>query len=675
MGLKDLLIDSKDGFLPDGRVFRQRSLDYGDDKPLITKNLPDVERNLNGISGFVNQVTDNFVRGGIVGATTRAAIDAARLGKMLLTPQGFSWLVSNIALQKTNPENVTSPRNRTFSGVSTASSALSSFAGLRFRRDGLLDFEFENGYNYDPVFGNYKYEKSARLNLDELRFDQANLNNNVLLQLYSANIIKIGSNLARVSNEQDILLEYEGGPHSTFGLGKTIIKKYVSNPYHPCRFLPIYNRNFDSLNKLETGTTGYTDYRSIKRYDINGYNLPYTSRFKQRELVYGLGTPGILIHRNSVNDDGINYGDYRYDTIDQLNASNIYRRENLAEPEYFKDFIKFRIAVVDTSNPLNDRVILFRAFIEKIDDNYSGNWDSFKYNGRAENFYTYSGFERQISFNFKIAAQTRWEMKPLWRKLNYLVAQTSPEYKNRRMRGVFSRLTIGDWMNELPGFFTNINLSWNTSYPWEIRSDSQEGGVDENMNEYPHVLDVSCNFIPVHSFTPSNEPCAPFILPEIGVGVGRQWARPGKNSDSSDNFRSETDVECYTANSEDIAFIPLDDSPEPIPVNLPCDPNQKPETPPGTTTSVSAPKQQNINFQRIVGPQSNEPGAASVTAFSGEMSVSEDVDISNLSAQETRNLFGQSNSVPGTDTPLPEELGSTISTGVSNQSSPRGRFL
>ena len=63
MGLKDLLIDSKDGFLPDGRVFRQRSLDYGDDKPLITKNLPDVERNLNGISGFVNQVTDNFVRG------------------------------------------------------------------------------------------------------------------------------------------------------------------------------------------------------------------------------------------------------------------------------------------------------------------------------------------------------------------------------------------------------------------------------------------------------------------------------------------------------------------------------------------------------------------------------------------------------------------------------------
>ena len=121
------------------------------------------------------------------------------------------------------------------------------------------------------------------------------------------------------------------------------------------------------------------------------------------------------------------------------------------------------------------------------------------------------GFDRSISFGFKIHTQTRHEQKPLWSKLNYLVAQTAPEYKNRRMRGVFSRLTIGDWISEIPGFFTSVNLSWNTAYPWEIRHDDL--GEDKDLNEYPHILDVSCAFQPVHNFAPSNSPTTPFLLP------------------------------------------------------------------------------------------------------------------------------------------------------------------
>jgi hypothetical protein len=164
--------------------------------------------------------------------------------------------------------------------------------------------------------------------------------------------------------------------------------------------------------------------------------------------------------------------------------------------------------------------MLFRAFLTNFSDGYTGNWDSFKYNGRAENFYIYNGFDRKISFDFKIAAQSRYEMIPLYRKLNYLVAQTAPEYKNRRMRGVFSRLTIGDWCNELPGFFTSINLSVDTSTPWEIRLDSEK---DANMNELPMIVNVSCNFTPVHNFAPENRIDSPFILPEINVTPQRQW--------------------------------------------------------------------------------------------------------------------------------------------------------
>ena len=80
------------------------------------------------------------------------------------------------------------------------------------------------------------------------------------------------------------------------------------------------------------------------------------------------------------------------------------------------------------------------------------------------------------------------------------------------MRGVFSRLTIGDWISEIPGFFTSVGLSWATSYPWEIQQDPE--GLDSDVKQYPHVLDVSCAFQPIHNFAPSNSTTTPFIIAE-----------------------------------------------------------------------------------------------------------------------------------------------------------------
>ena len=76
------------------------------------------------------------------------------------------------------------------------------------------------------------------------------------------------------------------------------------------------------------------------------------------------------------------------------------------------------------------------------------------------------------------------------------------------MRGVFSRLTIGDWMDEIPGFFTSVGLNWTTAYPWEIKQDPE---LDKDVKQYPHILDVSCTFQPIHNFAPSNSKTTPFI--------------------------------------------------------------------------------------------------------------------------------------------------------------------
>lgn len=196
-----------------------------------------------------------------------------------------------------------------------------------------------------------------------------------------------------------------------------------------------------------------------------------------------------------------------------------------------RDLIKFNIKVIDPVNPNNADLLIFRAYLDDVSDDYTANHNNFKYNGRAEKFYTYSEFDRSISFSFRIQAQSRQEMKPLHQKLNYLVAQTAPSYSNGRMRAKFARLTIGDWMNEIPGFFTNVNLNWKGAYSWEVDSEEEIGTDGIRMNQLPHQLDVKCSFKPVHDFAPENDQNRPFILPyRGGVDNLQKWANSDSNS-------------------------------------------------------------------------------------------------------------------------------------------------
>jgi hypothetical protein len=128
--------------------------------------------------------------------------------------------------------------------------------------------------------------------------------------------------------------------------------------------------------------------------------------------------------------------------------------------------------------------------------------------GRGESFYAYNGFTRNLSFSFKIAPQTRQEMRPLYRKLNYLVSQLYPDYQsfirtngnnlgNGFMRAPITRLTIGDYIVRQPGFFTAMNITIPDDSPWEIAVNDT---LDGDMYELPHVLEVSCQFTPIHDF-------------------------------------------------------------------------------------------------------------------------------------------------------------------------------
>jgi hypothetical protein len=117
---------------------------------------------------------------------------------------------------------------------------------------------------------------------------------------------------------------------------------------------------------------------------------------------------------------------------------------------------------------------------------------------------TYDGFSRDISLGFKIAASTRAEMEPLYRKMVYLASTTAPTYATSEnfMRGTFVRLTVGSYLYEVPGVITSVDYKWQTDYPWEIAFQNPEGGTDDDMQELPHVMDCSISFKPIHDFIP-----------------------------------------------------------------------------------------------------------------------------------------------------------------------------
>lgn len=561
ISLKNLLLIAEEtGLNPDGSNFDQRSLPYnrergdgqqeikeavteylfGGPTPLVVKKLPKVEQtrilDSNGAQ-LINEVSDSFIRGGAIAATEAALTDVFRLSKVFLSPNGLSWAAANVALAATNPigpiipssgeesdeergaigrlvdKFKALPRNRQSLPVNILATAGTGTAGVRFRKDGLLDTKTEGGFNYDPSMGGAKYE----FTLLELAKNGIEDTSDYTLYGKYFNIYNGG-----FEGDENVILRYPGGPHSIFGIGETTIKRYKADPYRG--HLPLFNQEFFTLREPGIPSAITNDYRTLGgEIDNKPIGTPISSG-KTRINLYNLGDPGL-----EPTGEGESYNIYDVRTIDKISAANIFKRKDLEDfSGVFKDYIKFRIAVVDTDNPLNDNVILFRALLDNISDSYQGDWNSFKYNGRAENFYTYSGFNRGISLGFKIHAQSRWEQKPLWRKLNYLVAQTAPEYKNRRMRGVFSRLTVGDWMNEIPGFFTSVNLSWNTAYPWEIRHDAN--GADRDLNEYPHILDVSCEFQPIHDFAPSNSPYTPFIIPNKGVNDSQDFTK-GSNDE------------------------------------------------------------------------------------------------------------------------------------------------
>ena len=188
--------------------------------------------------------------------------------------------------------------------------------------------------------------------------------------------------------------------------------------------------------------------------------------------------------------------------LDKITASDIYQAAN-PDHNTYNDLVKFSIGVFQNDSNGLSSFMHFRAFINSFSDAYSAEWGNTQYVGRADKFYNYKGFDRTINMGFTVAAQSKAELIPMYKKLNFLASSLAPSYSSGGfMQGNLVRLTVGGYLFNQVGIIKGLTYEIPSESPWEIGI-NDEGGFDDSVKELPHIINVTgFQFIPIQDFVP-----------------------------------------------------------------------------------------------------------------------------------------------------------------------------
>jgi len=548
MALITLLTDLTDfkyytskGYTGDGSKPGMKSLKFGNDQldggssnqPYIQTPIPDEL----GEYGFLDK--DFILRGGSK-AVTDSLIDVKRLGKYFTdtkNPSGILFVVKQNLLSRLAVKTQTSGflNEGVYTPLSTLIQAGGNAFGLHVNKQGLNPFA-----STGPTSDNENLY-GVRVTSEQ----DPNLNRLVKLQsLISTDTENGNINGILLNTSQGDLISYGGGPGSILGIGKTNIRFADQRTVYT-------DKTFESGNKLDQNNVlTYTNKEIFEIPTSQDFAVPKESFIIQNRSTSVVGDFRALLRKRGISPTGLgittNSPDYTSQNIEQrvnlgnpgdistkdlrsytsgafesskspfgaasafsydkINIYPIYRSENVIKDPIINDLVKFRIGIYDlnSDNPFKKNYIHFRAFLNQISDTYSSEWSDTRYIGRGEKFYNYTGFDRKVSLSWTVAAQSKAELIPMYKKLNYLSSVCAPDYSAAGyMRGNIITLTVGGYLHEQPGIITGFSYEMNEdNATWEIGI-NDEGKSDDSVKELPHLIKVNgFNFIPIHDFVP-----------------------------------------------------------------------------------------------------------------------------------------------------------------------------
>ena len=537
-----------------------KSLKFGKDRigggsssqPYIQTPIPEK------LGEFGAQNQDFILRGGSR-AVSDSALDVVRLGKYFKdpnNPSGLLFVVKQNLLSRMAVRTQASTgllNEGIYTPLSTLAEAGGVAFGLHVNKQGLNPF---SGLLSPGTYTPNLYADQILLsttNASWKNFDRLN----VLYKNKVANDPTLINNIRGIDiNSSNInILSYQGGPGSALGIGKTRIRfadqrtQYDSNVTNPLNQnnvltytsqqlanigetppnaiftriegqltnIQIENQNGESFVIQDRSTTVVGDFRTLLRgrttvTDQQKDELGLaplapdylTQNIEQRVK---LGNPGDRSGKKLNNYSvGVGNGAASLSSYDRITAQPLYTSDAVDPKKDTNDLVQFRIQVMSNlpGNVEKNTFIHFRAFLNAIDDSYEAQWDATKYLGRGESFYTYNGFNRKVSLSWTVAAQSKAELIPMYKKLNYLASSLAPDYSptGGNMRGNMVKLTIGGYFYEQPGIITGLSYSITEDTSWEIGI-GPDGQRDTTVSEVPHIIRVTgFNFIPIHEFVP-----------------------------------------------------------------------------------------------------------------------------------------------------------------------------
>jgi hypothetical protein len=538
-----------------------KSLRYGKDRvgggnsnqPYITSPIPENRNQLDRSGGV-----DFLLRGGTL-TPSRAAKDVSRLTKMFFdfkSPNGVLFTAKQNLLSRTGVKTQASGilNEGVYLPTSTILQAGGNAFGIHLNKQGLNPFRDTSPDNStgslfglrDPLGLNVYAQvvKSNQEKKDNRLVQLANkklfvspnpapINSTFNTSTFFGQIFQSLSNAIPISPlispESDEILKYGGGPGSTVGVGKTIIKRssytsegldFTKNPTFKGRYYVLSSTQISDIPTSKDNTQ-ISDFRKDLLADqstglkknILSKSPDYSNYLNTIEGRYKLGDPGKRNKNTTSYVTGLTGQDGQpLGALDKVTAYPLYQSENpVLDLNEVNDLVKFRIGIIDNQDPTNKVYIHFRAFLDSMDDQYAAEWNGFKYMGRGENFYKYNGFTRTINLSWTVAAQSKEELIPMYQKLNFLASSLAPDFSDYGyMRGNLATLTVGGYLYEQPGIITSINYSVPQESPWEIAI-GETGGMggedlDPSVKELPHIIRVTgFQFIPIHEFVPGKQ--------------------------------------------------------------------------------------------------------------------------------------------------------------------------
>ena len=457
---------------------------------------------------------DQFIRGGLR-APVSAAEDVARLAKWFVNFKGGAkgplFVAKQNLLSQTSvqTQTKTTPNQGIYTPLSTLTQAGVGFLGQHVKLWDVVPGVLETKTYSEAVNINQRYRGSDDTANDNRLVKYYNeFNSPEFKQPPSSSQSKFLDIL--IGKNQPTLDSYPGGPGSYLGIGKTNI-----------------HFSKDGRTGINVPTSGSKDAAIKTLNNISNYQKLTPSQKTTNESkgisqrVY-MGNPG--------SEPQYSYSSSVYfsDAVDKITALDLYSGTSITGSAT-NDLVKFRIQTIPFSGS-QPTFIHFRALIDSFADNYAAGWGDTQYVGRADSLHNYESFKRDISLSFTVVAQSKAELTPMYKKLNYLASILAPSYnKNGFMRGNMVKLTLGGYLYEQPGFITSLNYTIPDTSTWEIGIDGK-GGSDSSVKELPHMIKVSgFNFTPIHTFLPE-------IVDNISDAPNQRYIALAKNNNKTDSL-------------------------------------------------------------------------------------------------------------------------------------------